>query len=100
MGSAIGLPCSLRLPGICNHNSATSVMAHLPGIGKGTSTKVSDLHTAIACSACHAAIDNFTWEKAGLTAAVVLDAMLRGHGESQARLAIMGVISVKGMAFE
>lgn len=99
MNAAYGMPCSLRLPGICNHNPHTSVMAHLPGIGKGVATKVSDLHTAFACSACHDAIDRFTWEKQGLTASIVLDAMLRGHAETQARLTISGIIKVRGAKF-
>jgi len=96
MEAARGMPCSLRLPGICNHNPETSVMCHLPGIGKSMRSKVSDLHTAIGCSACHTAIDTFGWERRGLTAAVVLDAMLRGHAETQARLAALGIITVKG----
>jgi hypothetical protein len=97
MASANGAPCSLRLPGICNHNPQTTVCAHLPGIGKGMGTKVSDLHVAYACSACHDAIDRFGWEKKGLTAAMVLDAMLRGHAETQARMVGYGIITVEGM---
>lgn len=96
MSAADGQPCSLRLPGICNHNNATTVTAHLPGIGKSVASKVSDLHTAFACGACHDAIDRWTWEKKGLTAAMVLDAMLRGHAETQARLVGMGIIIVPG----
>lgn len=98
MRSAQGQHCALRLPGICNHNPATTVLAHLPGIGKSMGSKVSDLHTAYACFACHSAIDTFGWERRGLTAAIVLDAMLRGHAETQARQVGMGLILVPGMA--
>lgn len=97
MASANGQPCSLRLPGICNHNPATTVTAHLPGIGKSMGSKVSDLHTAYACHACHAAIDGFGYERHGLTAAMVLDAMLRGHAETQSRWIGMGLLTVEGM---
>jgi len=97
MESASGQACSLRLPGICNHRNDTVVSAHLPGIGKSIGSKVSDLHTAYACSACHTAIDTFGWEKRGLTAAMVLDAMLRGHAETQARMVGMGLILVPDM---
>ncbi len=93
MSSALGQPCSLRLPGICNHNPETTVMGHLPGIGKSLSSKVSDLHGAFVCSACHDAIDRHTYEKRGLTATIVLDAMLRGHCETQARWVDMGLLS-------
>ncbi len=100
MQAAQGMPCSLRLPGICNHNNATTVMAHLPGIGKSMGSKVSDLHTAFACSACHTAIDTHSYENRGLTGAMVLDAMLRGHAETQARLVGLGIIKVKGQVLK
>lgn len=93
--SAEGMECSLRLPGICNHNPETTVLAHLPGIGKSMASKVSDLHCAFACSACHDAIDRHTYEKRGLTAAIVLDAMLRGHCETQAWWVKLELLSVK-----
>ncbi|MGL6209697.1 MAG: nuclease domain-containing protein [Paracoccaceae bacterium] len=97
MASAQAQPCCLRLPGICNHDRSTTVMAHLPGIGKSMGSKVSDIHGSFACAACHSAIDNFGWEKRGLTAAIVLDAMLRGHAETQARWVGMGLLAVPGM---
>lgn len=94
MASANGKPCALRLPGICNHRNETTVWCHLPGIGKGIGTKGSDLHGCYGCSACHYSIDRWTWEARGLTAAMVLDAMLRGLAESQARLVDEGIIIV------
>ncbi|MDB6151488.1 MAG: hypothetical protein JWQ44_2936 [Chthoniobacter sp.] len=93
MAAAEGMQCALRLPGICNHDSSTTVNAHLPGIGKSSRSKVSDLHSAIACAACHDAIDNHTYQRRGLTPAIVLDAMLRGHCETQARWVAMGLIT-------
>ena len=36
-------------------------------------------------------------EKRGLTAAIVLDAMLRGHAETQAHWVQMGLLTVKNM---
>ena len=47
----------IRLPGICNFNSETTVLAHVrqnTGIGQ----KAPDLLGAWACSACHAAVDS------------------------------------------
>jgi hypothetical protein len=51
-------PCMVRLPNICTHNPATTVLAHvrLPGIS-GMGFKSPDLIAAWACSACHDAID-------------------------------------------
>ena len=91
---ARGEQCALRLPGICNHNPETTVLCHLPGIGKGTGTKVSDIHAANGCSACHDAMDRFKYEKFGLTDAMVLDAQLRGLAETQARWVMRGKLIV------
>lgn len=92
--SAWNQTCTLRLPGICNRDASTTVLCHLPGHAKGTSTKESDIHAAYGCSACHDAIDRGT---STLPGAVVLDAMLRALSETQARMYEMGLITVKGV---
>jgi hypothetical protein len=53
--SARGQPCMVRIPGVCNHDPATTVLAHINGGGMGT--KTSDLFGAFACSSCHDVID-------------------------------------------
>lgn len=53
--SARGRDCQVRLPGVCNFNSETTVLAHLNGAGMGM--KKHDLHAAFTCSNCHSAID-------------------------------------------
>jgi hypothetical protein len=73
------------------------VLAHLPGHGKGIGTKESDLHAVYACYLCHNYIDGR--RRAGpqvLGDAIVLDAMLRGLSETQARMVEAGLITVKG----
>ena len=57
--SAQGQDCQVRLPGICNFNPETTIPAHV-GSGGGMGSKVSDLHIAYCCSACHAEIDGQT----------------------------------------
>lgn len=52
---ARGRECQIRLPGICNFDPATSVLAHLNGAGMGM--KHNDIHASIACSECHDAVD-------------------------------------------
>jgi len=48
----------VRLPDICNHNSATTVLAHIRLSGvSGMGIKADDLLGAWACSACHDAVD-------------------------------------------
>ncbi|HYE70635.1 MAG TPA: DUF1364 domain-containing protein [Aquabacterium sp.] len=51
---AAGRPCQVRYPGICNHDSSTTVLAHirLPGI-TGTALKAPDALGAWCCSSCH-----------------------------------------------
>ena len=45
----------IRIPGICNHDPETVVLAHLNGGGMGM--KAHDLLGAWACSACHSYLD-------------------------------------------
>ncbi|CNE24912.1 DUF1364 domain-containing protein [Yersinia enterocolitica] len=58
---ARGRECQVRLPGICNGNNETVVLAHyrLSGIC-GTGIKPPDLFGAWCCSACHDEIDRRT----------------------------------------
>jgi hypothetical protein len=50
--------CQVRLPGICNHNPETTVLAHYRLAGTcGMGIKPHDLLGAWACSSCHDEID-------------------------------------------
>lgn len=53
--------CQIRIPGVCNGNSETVVLAHyrMSGIC-GTGIKPNDVFGAWACSACHDEIDRRT----------------------------------------
>jgi hypothetical protein len=57
---ARGQQCLIRLSGVCNHDPATTVLAHarLQGIS-GMGIKSPDLLGAWACSACHAYVDKY-----------------------------------------
>ena len=61
MASAAGQHCALRVSSLYpGHKCAgrdTTVACHLPTIGKGTSTKVTDLAVAFGCAHCHAIVD-------------------------------------------
>lgn len=56
--SAEGEDCQVRIPGICNFNPETTMLAHLPGGGMGM--KYPDYLGAYACSSCHDEIDRRT----------------------------------------
>jgi hypothetical protein len=55
--SAKGENCTLRLVGICNFNSETTVAAHI-GRSRGMGIKCSDICIVYACSNCHREIDS------------------------------------------
>jgi Protein of unknown function (DUF1364) len=55
--SAKGRECTLHSR-FCNHDPATTVLAHLPSSVKGMANKGDDYHAVFACSACHEAMDN------------------------------------------
>lgn len=57
MKSAQGEDCSLRLVGICNFNTETTVAAHV-GRQRGMGIKCADIFTVYACSDCHKEIDS------------------------------------------
>lgn len=45
----------VRIPGVCNHDPDTVVLAHINGGGMGL--KRADIHASFCCSACHDVID-------------------------------------------
>ena len=53
--SAKDKDCTVRIFGVCNYNTETTVAAHLGGAGMGT--KASDIHIAYCCSDCHSWLD-------------------------------------------
>jgi Protein of unknown function (DUF1364) len=55
---AAGRACQVRYPGICNHDSSTTVLAHIRLAGlTGTGLKAADPLGAWCCSACHDVAD-------------------------------------------
>lgn len=54
--SARGQECQVRMPGVCNRNNETVILAHV-GKGAGMGQKCDDIHATYACSACHDVID-------------------------------------------
>lgn len=59
--AARGRECTVRIPGHCNGNPETSVLAHYRLAGTcGTGCKPDDTQAAIACNGCHDVIDGRT----------------------------------------
>lgn len=58
--SARGQDCMVRLPGICNFDPETTVLAHFRMAGDGASRKPNDSRASFTCSNCHDVIDDRT----------------------------------------
>ncbi|MEQ6971027.1 DUF1364 domain-containing protein [Pectobacterium polaris] len=59
--AARGRDCQVRIPGVCNFNPETTVLAHYRLAGTcGTGIKPDDIQGAWACSSCHDEIDRRT----------------------------------------
>jgi Protein of unknown function (DUF1364) len=54
--AARGQDCMIRIPGLCNFNSETTVLAHFR-LDTGMGQKPLDLVGSWACSACHDLVD-------------------------------------------
>jgi hypothetical protein len=92
--AARGRDCQVRIPGVCNHNPETTVLAHLSGAGMGR--KANDLHGAWACSDCHDVIDGRRSASSAygepVTAEEILIAHLEGVIRTQEQLIDEGLI--------
>lgn len=89
--SARGQECTLRITAICNYNSETTVLAHLPCGHKGAGMKSPDNMAAFCCSSCHSFIDGaYRWD-------VPASDYLRALAETQMVWIELGLITIKGM---
>jgi hypothetical protein len=57
--AARGQDCTLRIPGACNYDPATTVLCHSNWLadGKGMGLKAPDDRAAFGCSGCHDVLD-------------------------------------------
>jgi len=93
--SARGEECTLRLPGICNHDPETVVLCHLRHLASaGMGQKPDDIASVYACSACHDAIDGRV--KPHLTEWEIGFEEGRAMVETLRRMFDKGLIDVKG----
>lgn len=55
--SAKNEECTLQIYEVCNHDPATTVLAHLPDESHGMAQKADDFSSCFSCSSCHDVID-------------------------------------------
>lgn len=65
---ARGQACTLEFYSFCNHDSQTTIFAHIRDEHKGAGIKASDSSGCFACSACHAIMDEHPWRIEALPA--------------------------------
>lgn len=88
--SARGKDCALRIPGVCNFNHETTVLAHLPCGMKGMGMKSPDNMAVFACSSCHDRLDSRSNGEA-----IDWHDVLRALAETQTFWISEGLISIK-----
>lgn len=74
--SAKGQPCTLEIVGVCNHDPATVVLAHIRDETKGMGKKALDISACFACSSCHTHLDE-QWLPSGWASWYSLRALQR-----------------------
>ena len=94
--SAEGMPCQMRLVGICNHNPETVCWMHANGsaAGKGLGMKSHDLLGAYGCSNCHDIFDRRQPAPAIMTREMVELAFHEAHQRSLLILIEKGIIVI------
>jgi hypothetical protein len=96
--------CTLRIAGFvglqCAPNN-TLVGCHLPTIGKGVSTKVSDLFIAAGCATCHDILDGRNMAALSQIKdrypAAFMERIMKANHETLSLWVGMGLIEVKDM---
>lgn len=91
LNSARDQPCTMRVLGICNHDPATTVAAHITLKGRGVAMKPDDTDIVYACSDCHAVMDGH--RQSDEYAQNRFFYLLRGHLETMRRLIENEVLS-------
>lgn len=91
--SAQGQDCQVRIPGVCNHNPETTVLAHLNGGGMGM--KAPDWQGAYCCSACHSWLDGGWTNDDCATRRIRDNAHYEAVFRTQALLIEQGLLEVK-----
>ena len=77
--SAKGQDCHLRIPGVCNGNPETTVLAHIRrGNVAGIGQKPPDVCGVFSCSDCHDAVDRRTF-MGSYTISEIDSYILEGH---------------------
>ena len=86
--------CQVRIPGVCNFDETTTILAHKNGAGMAL--KSADLHASYCCSECHNEIDVLLGKrKSNFTDDEILIMFYEGIFRTQLLLIEQGLIVIK-----
>lgn len=89
-------PCQVRIPGVCNGQNETTVLAHIGIAGtRGMGYKGPDLAAAWCCSDCHNVIDSRVPHPAGLTKETIRGYAMDGVLRTLTYISTSGTLSVR-----
>lgn len=91
--SARGQECCIRIPGVCNGDVDTTVLAHLPAMAMGG--KGLDIHAAFSCDACHSLVDRRVPNKTEFSGDLIKIWFLEGMIDTQKILVEKGLLTFK-----
>lgn len=91
--SAMNENCTVRVPGHCNNDITTTVLAHINSVrlGHGVGIKTNDIFGAYCCHECHSAIDGR--ERSNWTKKELKLFHIEGILETQLKLLQKGLIN-------
>lgn len=91
--SARNEECTIRIPGVCNFDVATTVLCHSNDLadGKGMGIKAPDTCAAYGCSACHDVVDGRVPRPAGMSYELVIACLRAGIEQTQRKLKRKGL---------
>jgi hypothetical protein len=86
--------CTLRIPGVCNFDPATTVLCHSNALadGKGMGLKAPDTEACFGCSSCHDVLDGRAPRPDWLSLLLLEGAFIRARGETHIILKKKGLM--------
>lgn len=93
--AARGRDCTLKIPGICNRDPATTVLCHSNRLadGKGMGLKAPDTEACFGCSDCHDVLDGRRPLPGWMTRRQLEDTFDRARAITQEQLKQEGIVA-------
>lgn len=89
--------CTIRLPGVCNFRTDTTVLCHSNELahGKGGAMKAPDEHAAYGCCACHDVVDGRAPRPDGMSYELMLSIFREAQEQTRRILKRKGLLKAE-----